>query len=504
MFESDSYVAGRIAKADALRGIGINPYSNGAQKEISAQEFLQIYASIAELPEGERKDESKSAQITGRIKFMRLMGKAAFIKVEDCSGVLQVYLSKNELEEGFEVFKKYIEVGDIVVAKGFPFVTKTGELSLHALEFKILTKAISPLPEKFHGLKDTEIRYRQRYLDLMMNKEVRDSFILRSKIVSNVRKFFETKGFLEVETPMMHPIPGGANAKPFVTYHNALKVERYLRIAPELYLKRLIVGGFEAVFEINRNFRNEGMDHSHNPEFTMIEFYWAYKDYKDLIALTKELFKNLLESLNLPQQLDFNEHTIDFSDFREMTYLDSLVEIGGIPRAIASNADKLKEYLLEHNVKLESQMDLGKLQSEAFDAFVEDKLINPTFITDFPISISPLARRNDKNPEIADRFELFIGGSEIANGFSELNDPLDQLERFKAQVAAKEAGDEEAQYMDEDYTTALSYGMPPTAGEGIGIDRLVMLLTNNKTIKDVILFPALKPQKKDINPEEKE
>ena len=504
MFENDSYVAGRIAKADALRGIGINPYSNGAQKGISAQEFLQTYASIAELPEGERKDESKSAQITGRIKFMRLMGKAAFIKVEDCSGELQVYLSKNELEEGFEVFKKYIEVGDIVVAKGFPFVTKTGELSLHALEFKILTKAISPLPEKFHGLKDTEIRYRQRYLDLMMNKEVRDSFILRSKIVSNVRKFFETKGFLEVETPMMHPIPGGANAKPFVTYHNALKVERYLRIAPELYLKRLIVGGFEAVFEINRNFRNEGMDHSHNPEFTMIEFYWAYKDYKDLIALTKELFKNLLESLNLPQQLEFNENTIDFSDFREMTYLDSLVEIGGIPRAIASNADKLKEYLLEHNVKLESQMDLGKLQSEAFDAFVEDKLINPTFITDFPISISPLARRNDKNPEIADRFELFIGGSEIANGFSELNDPLDQLERFKAQVAAKEAGDEEAQYMDEDYITALSYGMPPTAGEGIGIDRLVMLLTNNKTIKDVILFPALKPQKKDINPEEKE
>lgn len=504
MFENDSYVAGRIAKADALRGIGINPYSNGAQKGISAQEFLQTYASIAELPEGERKDESKSAQITGRIKFMRLMGKAAFIKVEDCSGVLQVYLSKNELEEGFEVFKKYIEVGDIVVAKGFPFVTKTGELSLHALEFKILTKAISPLPEKFHGLKDTEIRYRQRYLDLMMNKEVRDSFILRSKIVSNVRKFFETKGFLEVETPMMHPIPGGANAKPFVTYHNALKVERYLRIAPELYLKRLIVGGFEAVFEINRNFRNEGMDHSHNPEFTMIEFYWAYKDYKDLIALTKELFKNLLESLNLPQQLEFNENTIDFSDFREMTYLDSLVEIGGIPRAIASNADKLKEHLLQHNVKLESQMDLGKLQSEAFDAFVEDKLINPTFITDFPISISPLARRNDKNPEIADRFELFIGGSEIANGFSELNDPLDQLERFKAQVAAKEAGDEEAQYMDEDYITALSYGMPPTAGEGIGIDRLVMLLTNNKTIKDVILFPALKPQKKDINLEEKE
>ncbi|EEO26089.1 lysine--tRNA ligase [Helicobacter winghamensis] len=499
MFENDMYVAGRIAKADALRQIGINPYGNGIIKESSTQEFLQTFKDVQDLEE--RKDTSKSAQVAGRIKFIRLMGKAAFIKIEDYSGVLQVYLSKNELDENFEVFKKYIEVGDIVVAKGFPFVTKTGELSLHALEFKILTKAISPLPEKFHGLVDIELRYRQRYLDLIMNSKVRDSFILRSRIVSCVRKFFESKEFLEVETPMMHPIPGGANAKPFVTYHNALNVERYLRIAPELYLKRLIVGGFEAVFEINRNFRNEGMDHSHNPEFTMIEFYWAYKDYKDLIALTKELFYFLLEMLKLPKQLEFNGKSIDFSTFREISYEDALVEIGGIPRGVATNENALYEYLLQNNVKLESKMELGKLQSEAFDAFVEEKLINPTFITDFPIAISPLARRNDTNPYIADRFELFIGGSEIANGFSELNDPLDQLERFKAQVAAKEAGDEEAQYMDEDYITALSYGMPPTAGEGIGIDRLVMLLTGNISIKDVILFPALKPQKKEIKEE---
>ncbi|WP_300806549.1 lysine--tRNA ligase, partial [Helicobacter sp. UBA3407] len=385
---------------------------------------------------------------------------------------------------------------------GFPFVTKTGELSLHALDFRILTKAISPLPEKYHGLVDIELRYRQRYLDLIMNKEVRDSFVLRSKIVSNVRKFFEQKGFLEVETPMMHPIPGGANAKPFVTYHNSLNVERYLRIAPELYLKRLIVGGFEAIFEINRNFRNEGMDHSHNPEFTMIEFYWAYKDYKDLIQITQELFAYLLESLSLPKVLVFNHQEIHLDAFRQITYLDALVEIGGIPREVVNEEEKLYLYLKEHNVPLESQTELGKLQSEAFDAFVEEKLINPTFITDFPIAISPLARRNDKNPEIADRFELFIGGSEIANGFSELNDPLDQLERFKEQVKAKEAGDEEAQYMDEDYVTALSYGMPPTAGEGIGIDRLVMLLTGNTTIKDVILFPALKPQKPQNKKEE--
>lgn len=430
------------------------------------------------------------------------MGKAAFIKIEDVSGILQVYLSKNELSDSFDMFKKCVEVGDIVMAKGFPFVTKTGELSLHALDFRILTKAISPLPEKYHGLVDIELRYRQRYLDLIMNKEVRDSFVLRSKIVSNVRKFFEQKGFLEVETPMMHPIPGGANAKPFVTYHNALNVERYLRIAPELYLKRLIVGGFEAIFEINRNFRNEGMDHSHNPEFTMIEFYWAYKDYKDLIQITQELFAYLLESLSLPKVLVFNHQEIHLDAFRQITYLDALVEIGGIPREVVNEEEKLYLYLKEHNVPLESQTELGKLQSEAFDAFVEEKLINPTFITDFPIAISPLARRNDKNPEIADRFELFIGGSEIANGFSELNDPLDQLERFKEQVKAKEAGDEEAQYMDEDYVTALSYGMPPTAGEGIGIDRLVMLLTGNTTIKDVILFPALKPQKPQNKKEE--
>ncbi|WP_297810405.1 lysine--tRNA ligase [uncultured Helicobacter sp.] len=495
MFENDAYVLGRIAKANALREMGINPYINGILKELCVQEFLQTYDFLKQLPEGKQKDESKLAQIAGRIKFIRLMGKAAFIKVEDVSGILQVYLSKNELNDSFNVFKKYVEVGDIIMAKGFPFVTKTGELSLHALEFKLLTKAISPLPEKYHGLVDIELRYRQRYLDLIMNKEVRDSFILRSKIVSSVRKFFEQKGFLEVETPMMHPIPGGANAKPFVTYHNALNVERYLRIAPELYLKRLVVGGFEAIFEINRNFRNEGMDYSHNPEFTMIEFYWAYKDYKDLIKITQELLRYLLEAMDLPKTLSFNNQEIHFDNFREITYIDALVEIGKIPREIVNDTDKLYEYLIRNNVKLESKLELGKLQNEAFEAFVEEKLINPTFITDFPIAISPLARRSDKNPEIADRFELFIGGSEIANGFSELNDPLDQLERFKEQVRAKEAGDEEAQYMDEDYITALSYGMPPTAGEGIGIDRLVMLLTGNTTIKDVILFPALKPQK---------
>nr|WP_104721453.1 lysine--tRNA ligase [Helicobacter mesocricetorum] len=498
MFRDDIYITQRIQKAQKLRELGINPYVNGITKEMSTHTFLQQFQYVQAITQGDKKDITQSAQVAGRIKFIRLMGKAAFIKIEDMEGILQAYLSKNELDEMFETFKKNVEVGDIVALKGFPFVTKTGELSLHTLEFHFLTKAINPLPEKYHGLVDIELRYRQRYLDLIMNKEVRDSFVMRSQIVSCVRHFFEAKGFLEVETPMMHPIPGGANAKPFITYHNALNVERYLRIAPELYLKRLVVGGFEAVFEINRNFRNEGMDHSHNPEFTMIEFYWAYKDYKDLMVLIQELFEALLETLKLPKVLNFNQYSIDFSDFKTITYVDALIEIGGIPKDIVFNEKELYEYLLKHNIPLESKMELGKLQSEAFDAFVEHQLINPTFITEFPIAISPLARANDKNPSIADRFELFIGGSEIANGFSELNDPLEQYRRFEMQVKAKEAGDEEAQYMDEDYINALSYGMPPTAGAGIGIDRVVMLLTNQPSIKDVILFPALKPQKKEV------
>ncbi len=384
-------------------------------------------------------------------------------------------------------------------------MTKTGELSLYAKELHIITKSIVPLPEKFHGLSDIELRYRQRYLDLIVNSDVKETFKTRSKIVSNIRKLFEAKGFLEVETPMLHPIPGGANARPFITHHNALEVDRYLRIAPELYLKRLVVGGFEAVFEINRNFRNEGMDHSHNPEFTMIEFYWAYKTYEDLIKLTCELFDYLLTSLSLPKQLPHGEDIIDFEKISILRYKEALHKIGGIPQEIIDDKQKLYSYLLENKVEVQESMNYGQLQSEAFDAFVEDKLINPTFITRYPIEISPLARRNDEDPMIADRFELFIGGKEIANGFSELNDPLDQLERFKEQVKAKDAGDEEAQYMDEDYVWALAHGMPPTAGQGIGIHRLVMLLTNNKIIKDVILFPAMKPVKNRFEPiEQKE
>jgi lysyl-tRNA synthetase class 2 len=337
-----------------------------------------------------------------------------------------------------------------------------------------------------------------------MNSEVRKTFQIRSKVISLTRRFFEDKGFLEVETPMMHPIAGGANAKPFVTHHNALGVDRYLRIAPELYLKRLVVGGFEAVFEINRNFRNEGMDATHNPEFTSIEFYWAYKTYKDLIEITKEYFKYLFQHLKLPTILPYGDLEVNFDNFQEIPLIESLTTIGGVPADIVNDKEKIIAYLKEKHIDVNEAMNLGQLQGELFDEFVEEKLIDPTFITEYPVEISPLARRSDENPAITERFELFIAGREIANAFSELNDPLDQLERFKGQMDAKDCGDDEAHEMDADFVEALSYGMAPTAGQGIGIDRLVMLLTNEHSIRDVLLFPAMKPLTQDICEEDEE
>lgn len=494
LFENQ-YVKQRIEKGETLKNEGINPYSNASNRDSSTEKFKADFAYLAE--KDMKKDEERSATISGRIKFLRLMGKAAFAKIEDESGVIQLYYSKESIgEDWFKTVKKMVEVGDIVEARGYPFVTKTGELSLHVGELKLLTKAIAPLPEKFHGLQDKELRYRQRYLDLIMNPEVKENFKIRSKVVSLTRRFFEEKGFLEVETPMLHPIPGGANAKPFITHHNALNVERYMRIAPELYLKRLVVGGFEAVFELNRNFRNEGMDHTHNPEFTMIEFYWAYKTYEDLINITQEFFNFILSNLGLQKKVPFGSLEIDFSkEFDRFSYDEALVKIGNVPTTALESAEAMVGFIKEKDLNIEKceTMSLGYLKAELFDLFVEDKLINPTFITDFPVEISPLARRSDANPDITERFELFIAGKEIANGFSELNDPIDQYERFKAQVDLKDAGDDEAQFMDEDYVHALSYGMAPTAGEGIGIDRLIMLLTNNESIRDVLLFPAMKP-----------
>jgi len=489
----NKFVQQRIEKAKLLKEAGFNPYSNNSQRNTTIAKYLNVNADI-EHTESKR-DEKRHYVVSGRIKLQRIMGKASFIKIEDESGMLQVYVARDNMPEGFynDIFKKNIEVGDIVEVGGYPFVTGKGELSLHAESLQLLTKAISPLPEKFHGVTDKEIRYRKRYLDLIMNTKAKKTFQTRSKVISLTRHFFEEKGFLEVETPMMHPIAGGANAKPFVTHHNALSVDRYLRIAPELYLKRLIVGGFEAVFEINRNFRNEGMDATHNPEFTSIEFYWAYKTYKDLIKITKEYFEYLFDHLNLPTLLPYGDLEVDFANFQEIPLIESLSTIGGVPADITGDAQKIVEYLNSKGVTVKPGLTLGQLQGELFDEFVEAKLIDPTFITQYPVDISPLARRSDENPAITERFELFIAGREIANAFSELNDPVDQLERFEAQMAAKDSGDDEAHEMDSDFVEALSYGMAPTAGQGIGIDRLVMLLTNEHSIRDVLLFPAMKP-----------
>ena len=504
MIFDNKFIQQRIEKANVLREAGINPYANNSQRNTTVEKFLNVNSDIIQLEE--KRDEKRNYTVSGRIKLLRIMGKASFVKIEDESGMLQIYVARDNLPEGFynTIFKKNIEVGDIIEVSGYPFVTGKGELSLHADTLTLLTKAISPLPEKFHGITDKEVRYRKRYLDLIMNAEVRKTFQIRSRVISLTRRFFEDKGFLEVETPMMHPIAGGANAKPFVTHHNALGVDRYLRIAPELYLKRLIVGGFEAVFEINRNFRNEGMDATHNPEFTSIEFYWAYKTYKDLIEITKEYFQYLFEHLDLPTKLPYGDMEVNFDNFQEIPLIESLTTIGGVPADIVHNKERILEYLKTKNIEVNPALNLGQLQGELFDEFVEEKLIDPTFITEYPVEISPLARRSDENPAITERFELFIAGREIANAFSELNDPLDQLERFEGQMAAKDCGDDEAHEMDSDFVEALSYGMAPTAGQGIGIDRLVMLLTNEHSIRDVLLFPAMKPTSSECTPEEVE
>ena len=483
----------RIEKAQELRKLGVNPYPHFLKKDMSITEFRTKFSDIANSDE---KKSSEIVSIAGRLKFKRVAGKSTFANIEDESGNIQIYYSRDSIgEDNYANFKKNLEVGDIIIVRGYAFLTQTGEFSIHAEEITLATKAISPLPEKFHGLTDIEARYRKRYLDMIMNPDVRKDFEKRSLIISTIRHFFEERGFLEVETPMMHPIAGGANAKPFVTHHNTLDVDRFLRIAPELYLKRLVVGGMEAVFEINRNFRNEGMDLTHNPEFSAIEFYWAYHNYFEAMDLTEELFKALLARLNLGQILDYDEQKIDFSKpFLRIKYLDALTQIGGVDPEILNDKEKIIKKLRDDGFETPNpQLDIGYFQSELFDNYVEKKLINPTFIIDFPIAISPLSRRSDENPQIAERFELYIGGNELANAFNELNDPLDQYTRFKKQIDAKNAGDSEACEMDEDYCQALGYAMSPTVGWGLGIDRLVMLLLNKKSIRDVILFPAMKP-----------
>ena len=494
MFDNQ-YEQQRIEKSLTLKDeLNSFPYKQNSKRDTTAKEFLEKNNYLFD--EENRRNEDKKFTISGRVKLYRIMGKASFLKVEDESALLQAYISRDNLEDGYyNKIKKLIDIGDFVEITGYGFITQKDEITIYADSIEVITKSICVLPEKFHGITDKELRYRHRYLDLIMNSQSKEIFKTRSKIITEIRNFFNDMGCMEVETPMMQDIAGGANARPFVTHHNALGVDKYLRIAPELYLKRLIVGGFESVFEINRNFRNEGMDATHNPEFTMIEFYLAYKNYNDLIKITESLFSMLLEKLNKKDILIYQEEEINMqTPFKRVKYIDSLHEIGGLDKDIINNKDALIDILKKKEININEKLSLGYIQAEAFDVFVEDKLRNPTFVTDFPVEISPLARRNDDDDSIVDRFELFIAGKEIANGFNELNDPIDQYERFKSQVDAKELGDGEAHEMDDAYVKALGFGMPPTAGEGIGIDRLVMLLTDSHSIRDVLLFPSMKPQ----------
>jgi lysyl-tRNA synthetase class 2 len=436
-------------------------------------------------------------RVAGRMMSRRVMGKAAFAHIQDMSGQrLQLYLRTDALADGaYEDFRRW-DIGDIVGAAGKLFKSKTGELSVHVREIRHLAKCLRPLPEKFHGLADQEIRHRQRYLDLIMNEESRAIFTLRSRVVEAVRVYMIGCGFLEVETPMMHAIPGGAVARPFITHHNTLNMDLYLRVAPELFLKRLVVGGFEKVFEINRSFRNEGLSTKHNPEFTMLEFYQAYADYRDLMDLTGDMMRRLVQELCGGLTLARNGGDIDFArPFRRLTLLESVLEFNrGLSRADLLDVDSLRRVAGNLLVPVEKSHGPGKILTEIFEKTVESKLIDPTFIIHFPTEVSPLARRNDADPAVTDRFEFFVGGREIANGFSELNDPDDQAERFRQQRARKDAGDREAMHFDDDYILALEYGMPPTAGAGIGIDRLVMLLGNVNSIREVILFPHMRPR----------
>ena len=492
--DENKLIAQRREKLTQLRESG-NPFPNDFRREhVSAELHAAHDDEDAEALEA----RGMHVAVAGRLMSRRVMGKASFAHLQDSSGRIQLFVQRDLLgaERYNGWFKKELDIGDLVGVQGRLFKTRTGELSVKVSDMRLLTKSLRPLPEKFHGLTDMESRYRQRYLDLIMNAEARETFRVRTRMVQFIRDYLNQRGFLEVETPMMQAIPGGAVARPFVTHHNALDMELFLRIAPELYLKRLVVGGFERVYEINRNFRNEGLSTRHNPEFTMLEFYQAYADYHDLMDLTEDMLRQLCQDVLGRSEVEYQGQTYDFAKpFKRMTVRGSILELN--PDIEASELDDLdaaRALAGRLEIPIKDAWGLGKLQIEIFEKTVEHRLMDPTFITEYPTEVSPLARRNDDNPFVTDRFEMFIGGREIANGFSELNDAEDQAERFRQQVAEKDAGDHEAMHYDADYIRALEYGLPPTAGEGIGIDRLVMLLTDSPSIRDVLLFPHMRPE----------
>ena len=485
----------RYKKADEIEKEGVALFPNGFAVSHRIKDLVTTFAvrSAAEL-----EANPTVFTVAGRIVGIRSFGKSIFMHLLDSSEKLQLYIQQNQVGKEHYGLAKRLDIGDIVRVQGRLFRTRTEELTLLVQELVLLSKNLRPLPEKYHGLKDVELRYRQRYVDLIVNDEVRETFRRRAEIIQTMRRFLMARGFLEVETPMMQPIPGGATAKPFRTFHNALGMELFLRIAPELYLKRLLVGGFERVFELNRNFRNEGISTQHNPEFTMLEFYQAYATFEDLMGLTEEIFGAVAMAVNGGSlTVSYQGEEIDLSPpWARYRFKDVLVEVGELPRAAIEDPAETAKLAASMGVKPDEQEGHGKLLTKLFDVVVEPKLIQPTFISHYPIEVSPLSRRNEAEPNLADRFELFIAGKEMANAFSELNDPRDQRERFLLQLEARRAGDEEAHLMDEDYIRALEYGMPPAAGEGIGIDRVVMLFTDSASIRDVLLFPHLKPEKK--------
>ncbi|MBI5613153.1 MAG: lysine--tRNA ligase [Gammaproteobacteria bacterium] len=490
--DENTIIALRREKLAALRERG-QAFPNDFRRNVMAGELHAEYGA----KEAAALDaEPRRVKVGGRIMTRRVMGKASFTHIQDMSGQIQLYVQREGVgEHAYEEFKAW-DIGDIVGAEGVLFKTKTGELSVKVDALRLLTKALRPLPEKYHGLADQETKYRQRYLDLIMSEVTRKTFRMRSDVVNFIRQFLVTRGFLEVETPMMQAIPGGATARPFVTHHHTLDMQMFLRIAPELYLKRLVVGGFEKVFEINRNFRNEGLSTRHNPEFTMLEFYEAYADYRDLMNLTEEMLRALAQTVVGATLISYQGETYDFGKpFARLTVKESILRFNpDLKAADIETLDAARACAARLKIPVKDSYGLGKIQIELFEKTVESRLKDPTFITAYPTEVSPLARRNDHDPFVTDRFEFFVGGREIANGFSELNDAEDQAERFRQQVQDKEAGDEEAMHFDADYIRALEHGMPPTAGEGIGIDRLVMLFTDAPSIRDVILFPHMRPE----------